>query len=151
MTKVKGVVWLTALAGMVAATGGCVSRSTHNKVLAELSRTQGELAASRDHNARLRSGLTGLAQECGTTMQRVKSADSAVAKLRETEQRASDCLAEMRQILDSHARFLGSLQETMDPLEGELSGLRDRASALAGQPQQSPGLAPGFAPGGLPQ
>ena len=139
MTKVKGFLAVLAATGVLVATEGCVSRSTHNKVLAELSQTQGDLTASRNDNSRLRTGLDGLARECGATVLRIKSADAAVGKLKENEQRAADCLAELRQIVDSQTRFLMALEKTIDPLENELNGLRDRASALAGPPAAAPG------------
>jgi septal ring factor EnvC (AmiA/AmiB activator) len=146
MRKWRWIMACAAMAGVLVTAGGCVSQSTYDQAVANLNQTKADLDATRAQvaqshavNSQLRGGLSRLADETEMTAVRVRSAEGGVKTLKANGKRASECLAELQQILTSQERSIAALEETVAPLLGELAELRKRANDLAGQPAPAPG------------
>lgn len=144
MLKAKGMFVCLIVAGLVLSVGGCVSKSKYDKVVMELGQTRGTLdqlqiakqtldaqyEQSRLDNSRLRDGIGGVAESCNATVQRVKSAEGTLAKLKANERRAEACLAELQQMLARQAATLSAFERVFLPLHGELDDMRNKAASL---------------------
>ena len=137
MVRKTGTLSLVAIGALLGA-GGCVSQGTHDRVLAQLASTQGDLtrtsqnlAASRQENGRLRGGLSSLAQDCNTTSLRIQSVGDTVASLKSEQRRASDCLMELQRILATQTRTTSGIDQAVSALPAAVSDLGKKASTLA--------------------
>ena len=149
MVRKMGILQLAAVGALMGASG-CVSQSTHDRVLAQLAGTQGDLtrtsqdlATSRLESRRLRGGLSRLAQDCNTTSLRIQSVGDTVASLKSEQRSAADCLMELQRILASQTRTTSGLDQAVSALPGEVADLGKKAATLSeARPTAPPRHAP---------
>jgi len=141
VTSAKGAAVL-ALAMLVASTGGCVLKSTHDEVLAKLSGAEAQLQLSQTDNARLRTGLTTLAGDVGQTATKVEAMDASVRKLQAGGADVETRLSELQTLAASQVKMIATLGQAVGPLKDEIVALRAKLAALgANQPAPGPGVA----------
>ena len=138
MSRTRVISACVAILVLLASAGGCVSQSTHDKVLARLAATEASLTTSRTQHTQLKQGVGNLALECDSAILRVRSTESAVTRLKQNDKRVAECLAELRDIVASQTRSIQALETMVGPLRDELAKLRKRASALAGPSGPAP-------------
>ena len=146
MVKAKAVLGCLVTAVLLVSTGGCVvSKATHEKALAKLAATETDLRFTQDRfqratteNARLRSGLGRLTDDCGSTSLQVKSAQEGLVRMKSNEGRITECLVELQSVVRSQAGALTGLAATIKRLEDQLVDLRKQAATLAEEPAAAP-------------
>ena len=134
MPKTRTVLLCLAAAGVAISAGGCVSKSVHDRTLADLSRTRADYDLAAADVFRLKTGAGRLADNCDATAMRLRSADGSVARLRTNEKQIAECLAELQTAMSSHARSLRALEDTLKQFGSELAELQKAAADLASQP-----------------
>lgn len=132
---------ILAVAMLVASTGGCVLKSTHDEVLAKLSGTEAQLNLSQAENARLRTGLTTLAGDVGQTATKVEAMGTSVQKLQAGGNDVETRLSELQTLVASQVKLIAAIGRTVGPLKNEIDALRAKLAALAGRPAPGPGVA----------
>ena len=142
---------MTALTLLVS-TGGCVMRSTHQKVLATLAETEGRLqrteanltateqakadlagqyALSQADNERLKGGLAAAVSDLEATAAKVQTADASVVKLKTASAEVSAKLSRLQQAVADQRTTITALAQAIAPLKDEVQALRAKLSALA--------------------
>lgn len=144
--------------------GGCVLKSTHQKALdglatseRKLQRTETELAAtqaaktdlegryaqSQADNARLKSGLEGLAGGLDVAAAKVQTVGTSVEQLRAAGGDVSSRLAELQRVVMAQAVTITTLGQAIGPLRDEVEALRAKVSALARRTATTGPVSPG--------
>ena len=118
---------------LLASTGGCVMKSTHDAVLAELGGTQTRLQQSQADNLRLRGGLEALAGGLDATAVKVETIDSSVRKLRTEGDDVAARLAGLRALVAEQVNTITALGQALKPLKDQIEALRAHSAALSGQ------------------
>ena len=132
---------ILVVAMVVASTGGCVLKSTHDEVLAKLSGTEAHLQLSLNENTRLRTGLNTLAGDVGQTATKVDAMDASVQELQAGGNDVETRLSELQTLVATQVKMLATLGQAVGPLKQEIDALRAKLAALASQPAPGPGVA----------
>ena len=133
MIKLTKMLAVLAVMAVLASAGGCVMKSTHDKVVAKLGLTEAELQQSQADNARLKSGLGALADGAVATAGKVETMGASVAKLQADGSNVAMRLSQLQAVVTAHVAALAELTAAMGPLKEEIEALRAKSAALAGR------------------